>query len=218
MSLQRNLALDDGDHSLKLHIEARRLARLLCLAVTSGLEEQLAEHRRYRHSGHGRFLAVLTVYALWILAKGALHRHGILDYHIVNAATDELYCRKCSANNVGTAGTCTGRGNSALDRKTEGLVNGVNAVDGAHMRSDRIRHLVVVSALPTHRGVVNSDMAMSLNASGSNKATCGVDNRRTRDLDLTRADLGDLAVIVDQHVAAVNIRARHRLYFSVFDK
>ena len=218
MSLQRKLALNDGDHGFQLHVKGRILSGLLVLQITLGLEQQLPKQSGGAHSGHGTLLSALTVAALGILAEGALHGDGILDDHIVHTLAVELDGDKRAADHVGTAGTGAGCGDAAADGVIERFVHGIDRINGTQLRGNGINDFVVVHAFPTHGLVVKSDVAMGIHTAGSHQTTLSID-------DLSALGSGDLlrngdnlAVITDENAAAGKIAACHRFDVTVFDQ
>ena len=217
VALQGDLAVDYRQHGLQLHVEGGILSGQLIVPVALGLEQQLPQQRRHGHAGHGAFLQALAIAALGILAEGALHGGRLLQQHIVHPLACQLQHREGAAHHVGAAGAGAGGGHAAPDGVGEGLVLGVDGVDGPQLGSQGVHDLVIVHALPAHALVVQADVAVGLHAAGSQQAAAGVDDGAAlRGVDVGRH--GGDAAIFGQQAAVGDIRPGDGLYVSVTDQ
>ena len=209
MALDGDLAVDDRQHGLQLHVKGRILARRDVIAVADRAHQQLTQHRRHSHTGHGA-LFVLAVAALRVFAEGALHCRRGADDHLVHALADQLDDGKRTADHVGASRAGADRRYAAAQGVAERLVHRVDGVDRAKLRRQRLDDLVVVHAFPTHRLVVKADMAVCLHAARRDQTALRVDDAGVRRCVDDRCDGGDLAVL-DQKAAVLQLRPCHRL-------
>ena len=218
VALQGDLALDDRLHCLHLHIEGGIFTGGLILGVALCLEQGLPENSRHTHTGHRCFLAALTVAALGIFAKSALHRDGVFQDHIVNALAVKLYCHKGTAHHIGTAGTGTGGGHAALQGVGECLVLGIDGVNGPHLRGNGVNDLVVVHTLPAHSLIVQADVTVGINTSGGDQTSLCIDDGAVCRCVNRGGNLQDLSIVAQKHTAVGQVCADHRLNVAVFDQ
>ena len=217
VALERDLAVDHGQHGLELHVERRILARRLVVAVAERAQQQLAQQGGDRHARHGALALVVAVAALGILAKGALHRGGRAQNHPVDALSCQLYDGERAADDVCAAGSGAGRRHAAAQGQPEGLVLRIDGVDGAQLRRQRLDDLIIIHALPAHALVVEADMAVGIDKAGGDDASGGVDDRCALGGGEACSDLFDLAVL-DQDVTTFQIGTCHGLDMTVLNK
>ena len=217
MALQRDLALDDRDHGLQLHVKAGIFAGFLVLKVPSGLEQQLAKQSSGSHTGGGALLHALAVAALGVLAEGGLHGNGVLNDHLIHPLAGELDGSKGAAHHVSAAGTGAGGGNTPPDGQGEGLVLGIDGVDGPQVGSQGIDDFIVIPAFPAHGLVVQTDVAMGIHTARGHQTALGINDLGFGCID-DGGDLQNFAVVTDEDAAVFQVGACHSLDMSVFDQ
>ena len=217
VALERDLAVDHGQHGLELHVERRILARLLVVAVAERAQQQLAQQGGDRHARHGALALVVAVAALGILAEGALHRGGRAQNHPVDALSGQLYDGERAADDVCAAGSGAGRRHAAAQGQPEGLVLRIDGVDGAQLRRQRLDDLIIIHALPAHALVVEADMAVRLHAAGREQAALRIESLNALRRVDRLADGGDFPVFEEQ-AAVFQVRPGHGLDICVADQ
>ena len=206
MGLQRDLLTNYRQQRFQFHIEGTLLRRITFGRLhISGIflcfEELFPKQTGNRHTGHGCFLAVLTVAALRIFAKGDLHGRRKLDDHVINAVPIQLHGDEGAAQYVGRAGAGHSGGHAARNGFGKGLVAGIDSVNSTQLWGHGTGILVYVIALPAHTFLFHADMAMRVHKAGRDQAACRVQYRGISRCVYLFANSGDSTIVADQHIA-----------------
>ena len=221
MGLERDLAVDHGQHRLHLEVEGTRFALLFgggdVLLVLSHLVGRLAQKPGDGHAGDRRLASVLPVAALGIFAEGDLHGDRALEDHGVDVVADELDRGEGAADDVRGAGAGNGRGDARRKGDGNRLVIGPEAVNGAHVGRDGVGALVDVGALPAGGFAMEAEVAVGLDEAGGDDEAVRVDDAAVgRRFDLF-ADCGDFAAF-DEDVAFGNVLSGNGLDVSALNE
>ncbi len=115
----------------------------LALDVALRLRQRLSQHARAAHACRRRLL-LLSVHSLRVLAKRHLQRRRRPHQHLFDGPPGRLDDGRLSPDDVGAAGARVDRRDPRAAQVGEGEVLGVDGVDRAEVRSDRVGHLVPV--------------------------------------------------------------------------
>ena len=126
-----------------------------------GLGQPFAQDTRVPHSRRRRAL-LFAVDTLRVFAQRHLHSGGEANEHVVDRTSTRLHNRGLTSHQIARPGTGVDGGDAGLSQVLEGLVFGVNGIDGAEVRHDGIGHLVAIGMIPSHAIGKHAGMAMGV--------------------------------------------------------
>src|SRR5699024_4140778 len=116
--------------------------------------------------GHAARIKLIPVDPLGIFAEGALHGRLPHHHHVVHPAAGGFDEGEGTAQDVGAAGAGAHAGDAAISRQLKGVIQGVNAVDGAQVGRPDVVHLVIVDACHAGAVAVHADVGMGVHKAG----------------------------------------------------
>ena len=222
MRLERDLPAHDRQKRLHLHIKRTLLILILFrrvhfFHVALRLFQIFTQQGRRHHAGDRRFFAILTVCPLGIFTKGDLHGNRLLDEHIVHAIAVQLHRAECAANHVCRTRARDSRRHAAAQRISKGLVQRIDAVNGAYLRRHRITVFVGIVAFPARGFFMHADMAVTIHKTRRHQHSLRINDLHIRRRVHMLANGNDFS-LVNQYFAASDIRRSNRSNMTVSDQ
>ena len=199
---QRDFAAQHPGESILLEVKGGALVLRAShlLQVFAGGEEGLAHHRGGGHAGFGH-LALAAVAALGIFAKGALHGERLGHDHIVHVFAVGLHGHELAADHIGGAGPGGDQRHPVLIGFHKAAVRGVDRIERAQLRGDRIGDFVAIGAFLADTILPHADVAVRVYNAGHHILAGGVDHLRPGRGQVA-PDGGDFACL-DEDVSAI---------------